>query len=288
MAPVGEPSTNELLGYPPDARLLIVNADDFGMCHAGIEGTLRALKEGVVTSTTLMTPCPWAPYAMSLLKEHPDIPFGIHLTIVSEHSAYRWGSRASRDSVPSLIDEAGYFFANDRSAELLAQATIEEVEIEFRAQISHVFAAGLKPTHLDWHCLADGGRPDIFELTFTLAKEFGLAMRVHFQTSAEICRREGFPVNDHGVLDSYDLESTDKTDRYLALLRALPAGLSEWAIHPSLGDSEARAMEPTEWQVRKADFDFALSLLARRVVDEEGIVLLNYREIQKAWSAHVA
>jgi predicted glycoside hydrolase/deacetylase ChbG (UPF0249 family) len=280
---MSQPSTNELLGYPRDARLLIINADDYGMCHAITAGILRAASEGIVQSTSLMTPCPWAPYAMSLLKEHPEIPFGVHLTMVAEHPRYRWSSLASKDRVPSLIDESGSFYADDRREVLLARAKIDEIETEFRAQIAYVLDAGLAPTHLDWHCLADGGRPDIFALTFALAREYGLALRAHFPASAELCRNERLPIADHGVLDSYGLDSAGKTDRYLALLRELPAGLSEWAIHPSLGDAEAQAMEPGSWQVRKADLDFALSPDARRVIDDEGIILLSYRGLQRAW-----
>jgi hypothetical protein len=52
--------TNRLLGYPADARLLIVNVDDFGMCHAVNEAVFRAFKNGMLRSTTRMVPCPWA------------------------------------------------------------------------------------------------------------------------------------------------------------------------------------------------------------------------------------
>lgn len=271
---------NQLLGYPDDARLLIVNADDFGMCHSNNAAILLAMREGIVSSTTLMVPCPWAPHAMRLLKEHLDIPFGVHLTIVSEHADYRWGPLASRDTVPSLIDESGYFYRNDQRAELLARAELNDVETEFRAQIAAVLAARLAPTHLDWHCLADGGREDVFELTLRLAREHGLALRVHERSSAERCQGMGLPTSDHGVLDSYGLATSDKLAQYMELLRALPAGLSEWAIHPGLGDEEARAMEPAGWQVRKADFDFAVSPEARSTVEEEGIVLLDFRALQ--------
>ncbi|CAN5742916.1 hypothetical protein BH24CHL4_BH24CHL4_24340 [soil metagenome] len=99
---LNERQTNRLLGHPDDARLLIINADDFGMCHAVNEATLSALKVGVVSSTTLMAPCPWAPHAMQLLKENPDIPFGVHLTVISEFINYRWGSITSRGDVTSL------------------------------------------------------------------------------------------------------------------------------------------------------------------------------------------
>ncbi len=84
MTSSNERQTNRLLGHPDDARLLIINADDFGMCHAINEAILRTLKEGVVSSTSLMAPCPWAPHAMRLLQEHPAIPFGVHLTVVCD------------------------------------------------------------------------------------------------------------------------------------------------------------------------------------------------------------
>jgi chitin disaccharide deacetylase len=275
---------NALLGYPDDARLLIVNADDFGMCHANNEATLRAFKDGIVTSTTLMTPCPWAPHAMQLLREHHEMPFGVHLTLISEHLGYRWGPLAPKDRVPSLLDEGGYFYTNDRRSELLAQAKLDEIEQEFRTQIRTVLNARLTPTHLDFHCLGDGGREDIFDLTLELAKEFGLALRVSDRSSAERCRAEGLPVSDHGVLDSYGLGWDDKSAKYVALLRALPTGLNEWAIHPSLGDAEAQAMEPTSWRVRKADFDFLVSREAHDIVNEQGITLLDFRALQKIWT----
>src|SRR3989442_229930 len=96
MTSPNDSGTNGLLGYPVDARLLIVNADDFGMCHSVNEAVVRAWKDGVVSSTTLMAPCPWAPHAMRLLAENPDIPFGVHLTVVCDFPHYRWGPLAPR------------------------------------------------------------------------------------------------------------------------------------------------------------------------------------------------
>lgn len=273
-----------MLGYPDDARLLIINADDFGMCHAINDGILRTLKEGIVSSTTLMAPCPWAPHAMQLLGENPDIPFGVHLTLVCEFSIYRWGPIASKESVPSLIDDTGSFPGVDRIPELLERARLDEVEVELRAQIETVLAAQLTPTHLDWHCLADGGRDDIFDLTVGLAREYGLAMRVHDRLHAQKLQGMGLSVADHGVLDSYGMGSIDKSARYTQLLRALPAGLSEWAVHPSLGDAEAQALEPESWQIRRADFDFFVSQEAHDLLEKEGIVRLDYRALQKVWA----
>lgn len=272
---------NRMLGYPDDARLLIINADDFGMCHAINAATLQALRAGIVTSTTLMAPCPWAAHALRLLGAHPEIPFGVHLTLFCEHADYRWGPLTSKSDVPSLVDEAGYFYSDARAPELLARAELDEVEAEFRAQIAAVLAARLRPTHLDWHCLADGGRADIFALTLRLAREHGLALRAHDRSAARQCWDAGLPVADRGVLDSFALGWADKAAQYARLLRALPAGLSEWAVHPSLGDAEARAMEPDSWRVRRADFDFLISPAARELVAAEGIILVDYRALQQ-------
>ena len=83
-------TTNEMLGLPQDARLLIVNADDYGMCHSINEATMQSITEGLATSCTFMGPCPWSLHGLHLLKENPNIPFGVHLTAVSEQPYYRW------------------------------------------------------------------------------------------------------------------------------------------------------------------------------------------------------
>jgi predicted glycoside hydrolase/deacetylase ChbG (UPF0249 family) len=280
---VPNPRANELLGYPQDARLLIVNADDFGVYHAVNAGILETLTNGVATSTTLMTPCPWALHAMRLLREHPEVSFGVHLTIIAEYPDYRWGPLSPRDQVPSLLDETGFFYVNDRQAELLDRARLDEIEIEFRTQVEAVLAANLTPTHLDWHCLRDGGRPDVFDLTFDLAREYGLALRVHDPARISRLQHQGLPTADYEIVDSTRLETEGKTARYVQMLRELPVGLSEWAVHPGLGTEEARAVD-SWWAKRAADVAFLISPEARETVREEGIILLDYRALQAVWN----
>src|ERR687897_464670 len=113
--------TNELLGYPDDARLLIINADDFGRYRGINEAILRTVKEGVVRSTTLMVPCPGAAHAMQLLGENPEMSFGVHLTVVCDVQKDRWGPLTPRDKVRCLLDETGDFYSWERIPELLAQ-----------------------------------------------------------------------------------------------------------------------------------------------------------------------
>jgi predicted glycoside hydrolase/deacetylase ChbG (UPF0249 family) len=275
---------NALLGYPLDARLLLVNADDCGVTHAATVGILRALAAGVVRSTSVMMPCPWAGHALGRLRQRPDVAVGVHLTLVSDFEDYRWGPLAPRDRVPSLLDETGYFPREHPGQPFLARFALDEVEIEFRAQIEAVLAAGVAPTHLDWHCLADGGRPDIFDLTLRLGREYGLALRVFDRARAGRLLAGGLPTIDHDPVDSTRLPTAGKANRYVRMLRGLPAGLSEWMVHPALGSAEARAVDPW-WRKRAADLAFYTSPQARETIAAEGIVLLDYRALQTAWRA---
>jgi predicted glycoside hydrolase/deacetylase ChbG (UPF0249 family) len=273
---------NELLGYPPDARLLIVNADDFGMCRAINAAAVRALEEGIARSASVMVPCPGGGHALQLLQERPAVPFGIHLTVVCETVRARWGPVAPAERVPSLLDDGGHFLSAGQIPRLLARAQLDELEVEFRAQIEAVLAARLRPTHLDWHCLYDGGRDDVFDLTVGLAREYGLALRVAERRRVEALQGQGLPTAEHGMQDSFALPTAGKATHYAQRLRALPAGLSEWAVHPGLDTAELRAIG-AGWEVRQSDFDFLVSPEARAIVQAEGIILLDYRPLQARW-----
>jgi chitin disaccharide deacetylase len=275
--------SSERLGFSPQARVLIVNCDDLGMYRAINAAVIESIEEGIASSCSLMVPPRWASHAMPLLRQRPAIPFGIHLTLVSDAIDDRWGPLIEKARVPSLLDDAGELFRPDGIPELLARARIDEVELEFRAQIDTVVDAGLTPTHLDWHCLADGGREDIFDLTVELAGEYGLAVRVWLEPGRQKMRRRGLPVTDHDFLDSFALDIDGKPAAFAELLRNLPAGLSEWAVHPGLADQESRAIDPGGWLVRSTDHEFLTSREARRLVEQEGIAAIDYGAIQKAW-----
>jgi hypothetical protein len=66
------------------------------------------------------------------------------------------------------------------------------------------------------------------------------------------------------------------------MLRDLPAGLSEWAVHPALGTAEAQAIDAW-WEKRAADHTFLTSPEARDTIQDEGIILLDYRALQAVW-----
>jgi predicted glycoside hydrolase/deacetylase ChbG (UPF0249 family) len=189
----------------------------------------------------------------------------------------------AKQHVPSLVDDTGNFYSFDSMSEFLAQVCLDQLETEFRAQIEVVVTYGLQPTHLDWHALRIGHRPDLFEVILGLAGEYGLAVRVANRSWGEELQARGLPTIDYDFLDSYGLDPVNKNALLVECLRNLPVGLSEWAVHPGLDSAELTAIEGNGDHIRQTDFDFLTSQLAKDVIQQEGIVLLDYRALQAVW-----
>lgn len=274
--------TSEILGYGPDARLLIINIDDFGFSHTANVSAIHTMRHGLASSLTVMVPCPWGLHGLKLLKENPDIPFGVHLTAMSEHEIFRWGPVCPQEEVPSLVVDRGFFPTEEERDDFIARVSVKDLEKEFRKQIEIVLQSGLTPNHLDSHCNIHDSREDIFDMTVGLAREYGLALRVHEPGFIRKLKEEGLAVIDHPDVDSFRLPTDGKDALYEKMLRELPVGLSEWAIHPASVTDELKSITD-EWPVRDADYRFFNSERAKQVIREEGIKVITYKELQKFW-----
>ncbi len=100
----------------------------------------------------------------------------------------------------------------------------------------------------------------------------------------EKVQSQGLPTNDNDFLDSTLVDPIHKTAQHAQLLRELPAGLSEWVVHPGLDNAELLALEPAGDHEHQTDFDFWTSQQAKDIVRKEGIILLDYRELQAIWN----
>src|SRR5207249_10848996 len=166
----------ERLGYPRDAKLLIVHADDLGAAHAINSASIKALESGLVSSASIMVPCSWLPEIAAYARAHPEIDFGLHLTLTSEWNLYRWGPVLGKELVPSLLDANGYLCPLENEA--AAHMDIKEAEAEIRAQIARARTLGIQPTHLDSHMGTLYQGKALFEMLVRVARDNKLPFRV--------------------------------------------------------------------------------------------------------------
>lgn len=284
----GAQSLAERLGYGPNEKLLIINGDDTGMCHTANVATVDALERGLLTSATIMVPCPWFPEIVDYAKAHPEADFGLHLVHTSEWKRYRWGPVAPRDQVPGLIDPDGYFW--HETPQVYAKATPAEARTEARAQIRKALAAGIDVTHLDSHMGALQYLPAYLEVYLELAAEFDLPVRMASQADFDAAgqsqwrarfseRRILFPDDFiHNV--KYDGADTVKA-AWMKRLSALKPGVTEIFIHAGQPTDELKAITGS-WAVRSAEYEtFTTDPDIRALLEREGIRRIGFRPIRE-------
>jgi predicted glycoside hydrolase/deacetylase ChbG (UPF0249 family) len=282
-------SLAEKLGYTRDAKLVIVHADDLGMTHSVNAASIKGLESGLVTSASIMVPCPWFPEMAEYAKAHAEADLGLHLTLTSERVFYRWGPVAARDKVPSLVDSNGYFHLSwNESTHIDAR----EVELELRAQMERALAMGVRPTHLDSHQyrLFENGK-DIFQSVLRLGHEYKLPVFVVRDWFAERSYLEAALgpedlVVDHTVTMETGVAPEKWADFYVKALKNLQPGVTVFIIHLAYDDVEMRAAtrERDTWGAawRQRDFDFFTGKEFRALVKEQDIKLVTWRQLAQA------
>jgi len=278
------------LGFSETDRVVMINSDDFGMCHSANVGTIRILTEGIGTSATLIVPCPWACEAIRFWQDNPEMSIGLELALTSEWEKYRWGPLAPKDKVPSLIDEEGYFWGN---VDLVRQhVKVEEAEIEVRTQIERVLSLNLEPSHLDNHMGSLNVRPDLRELYLSLNKEYKLPGR-----NPGIQDDPGWPCIDSMIgYDLYFMSMADgKEEKLYEILRGLKPGLYELYPHCAVESEEIRVItsdsrfipqDPDSWRGRISDTELYTSSRVRDFFEKEGIKRTTWRHIRDVIRKH--
>jgi predicted glycoside hydrolase/deacetylase ChbG (UPF0249 family) len=278
----------ERLGYPRDAKLLIVHADDLGMAHSVNAATIKAFETGLVNSGSIMVPCPWLSEIATFARANPQADLGLHLTLTSEWTAFRWGPVSSRDRVSSLLDKDGYFRLTE--SEAAAQADPKQVEMEITAQIERARALGIQPTHLDSHMGTLYQNKALFEVFVRVARKEKLPVRV---AKAWFAQADFLPsvlsqddVYIDRVLDINQAVAPQDWGRFYSdALAKLEPGVTEVVIHLAYDDAEMRGatFDHPNWGAawRQRDFEFFTSDAFRKILQDNKIKLITWREIGK-------
>jgi len=286
-------TTAERLGYGPTDKVLMVHADDIGMSHSVNVASIEALKKGLVTSGSIMVPCPWFPEIAEYFRQHPELDLGLHLTLTSEWKSLRWRPVASTDKVRGLLDPDGYMWRSE--VQTAMKATPAEVEIELRAQIDKALAAGLKPTHLDTHMGTLYTRRDFFDVYTRLGREYGIPVMAMRPTPEALAyaKKSGIPIGpeafsqleaDGFVLLDYlntgvaGRNFAERKEAYKQFLRNLKPGVTMLIVHLGMDDPELKAATGS-WEARHADYRSFTDPEIGALISELGIRLTTWREM---------
>jgi predicted glycoside hydrolase/deacetylase ChbG (UPF0249 family) len=276
----------ERLGYPRDAKLLILHADDLGFTHSADAASFDALDKGVISSASIMVPTPWITEVAAYARAHPDADLGLHLTLTSEWDTYRWGSVESKDKVPSLLDPDGTFPNND--SVVAARAKIEEIELELRAQIQRAMALGIRPTHLDSHMFSLLATPALLATYVKIAHEYRLpflALRGNpFGAASMPLGANDIPLD--ALIQEFEESTPEKwMEFYVNAIANLKPGLTEIIVHLGHDDAELQAVtvnqRPWGSAWRQRDYDVVNSPEFKKALQDNKIILIKWRDLQK-------
>lgn len=270
------PTLAERLGHGAEARLLIVNATDLGLCHAANVGVYECLRTSLVGSASLMVPAPWAREAAARYRGE-DV--GVHLALNAEHERYRWGPITH---APSLLGGDGGF---PRTMEdVWDHADPAEVRRELRAQVERAILWGFDVSHLDTHMATLLSRPELFDVYLDLAVENRLPVRLFGETAEEYL---GFPARklaaEAGLVFPDHLLTAPRTSARALVEQALPTlppGVTELLIQPALDTPELRAAA-ADWKRRVDDHCLVCEdATLQHAVERSGVVLIGYRALR--------
>ena len=234
-------------------KYLITNADDFGFTRDVNRGIVEAHRNGILTATTLMATGGAFEHAVELARENPELDIGVHLVLVD--------SAGFPPGIPQLLFSLGRIRIYD----------------ELVRQVQRVLDAGIQPTHLDTHKHTHL-LPQVFHVVTRIAQEFKIPwVRRRFGPFRWLPTR-GCRTTDH-------FAGFRMTGRYGAaelaqVIRRLQEGTTEFMCHPGMCTDELRAARTRLKESRRRELDALVSPEVRTALEESGVKLARYRDLE--------
>jgi hopanoid biosynthesis associated protein HpnK len=273
----------------PEKRRLIVNADDFGLSRSVNEAVIRAHREGILTTASLMVNETGFDEAAKLAKENPKLGVGLHLTLLCGKSAL------PPEKIPGLVNRQSQFGGNPVFVGFnyfTKPQLREQLRSEIHAQFEKFHSTGLPLDHVNGH-LHLHLHPAIFKILMEDSEMLGIRQmrltRDCFSRSRKMSRDHWFYRISHAAIFemlsrrarkpllqlgikhaqiTFGLLQNARVDEeyILKLLPELPPGDSELYSHPSLGEF-------------KHEFDALVSPRVKELVKNLGIELIRYQDL---------
>jgi hopanoid biosynthesis associated protein HpnK len=298
-------------------KRLIVNADDFGLTAKVNEAIIDGHCRGLISSTSLLANGEAFESAVALSRQAPRLGIGVHWNL-TEGKPIAPGS-----SIPSLVNGNGFFARTPGSlwrAIILGRVSTVDIERELRAQIEKVLAAGVAPTHLDSHKHVHA-LPVLGKMGIKLAREYGIGaircvaerwpapcglLRRYPRATTTIIRqllngcalalisrgwrrqlpRAGVACASHFC----GLTATGFLDEEILgeILSHLPEGTSELMCHAGIVDNALRRTPTRLLEQREMEYRALTQPAMKRLAQDLGIQLVNYREMVGLKAARVS
>jgi len=274
---------------PVVKRRLVVNADDFGLSHSVNEAVIRAHREGILTTASLMVNEPGFAEAVELARSNSTLGVGLHITLLFGHSAL------PHEQIPGLVNDQGEFPRDPAGAGwryFFDKSLRSQLREEIHAQFARFRATNLPLDHVNGH-LHFHMHPVVFRILMEDAEQLGIErLRLTFDPfwlNARLARGYwGYRVLHAGIYHVLSrrarpalkarrirhtetvfglLQNARVDEQYVSrLLPRLPAGDSELYSHPSLDEF-------------KHEFDALVSPRVRQQVEALGIELVRYQHL---------
>ncbi len=281
-------------------KYLIINADDFGLCHSANAAVFDLFESGCLKSSTVMTPCPGAEEAVAFAAAHPEYAIGVHLTHTNEWKQnWPWGSLTGGKS---LETPEGRMWPESEDFE--AHCDYDEAIAECRAQINFCRERGMTPSHVDSHMGALyglNGKLKLLPLTLKLCGELGYPFRMFSKPLASqcpegtnmalfkgACRFAGVmgkiyrvPMPDYLIFPEH-IETGKSYEEFkynfIDYLIRIPEGISETYVHPAFPTEEMQRISGT-WKRRGWEYEVMKDPETHAAFKTHGIRLISYREV---------
>jgi hypothetical protein len=283
----------EKLGYPVDSKVVMLHADDIGMCSEANEAVIPYLLNDQIQSAAAMVPCPWFNDIADWYKKHPEMDIGLHLTLTSEWKNYRWGPVSNPSSVPELIDPEGYLWRG--VIDVASRTPVATIEKEVRAQIERAYERGINPGHIDTHMGTLYSKVEYTEAFFNIAMEYGIPANVIEFTPDRVqkFRKQGYPITARLIESGrkYTLPKLDdfssvpdgknyqnKKETFFDLIQNLEPGITEIIFHPSI-NTEGLKKITNSWQQRVWEAKMFSDPEVIQFLKNEGIIFTNWKEM---------
>jgi len=279
----------EQLGYKATDKLLIITAEDAGLCNAVNEAIIQILQRGTVTGTSIMAPCAWSLEMIDFAKRNQNYSFGLQLTLTSEYkNLYTWRPIASPDKVPSLINEKGMMLSE--MSDLYKSANMAQVETELRAQIEWAKKCGLPINYLTSHLEVLTYNQPYFDILVKLAAEYSFPIRFlnnpnygnDMEAREKSLKSKGIVYPDYIIWNELDSikSNRDVKPGMETIIKNLKPGVTELFVHPSILSPEIKNLT-RNYSRKVEEYEWLINPDLVTLLKQQDIKLISYKDLYK-------